>query len=295
MQNYRKISDSFAFRKLVRGFTIIELLVVMAVIALLVLIAIPAINAMQKSYDSTGAEGMISAALSTARTLAIKNNHYTGVRFQKAWKSTEDPLKAPQYMIFIIFDSEKTNLDCGFIAVEDYKPIKLPENVGVIDKMVRKYIPNSNPKDCGFTLVEDDLIANELDDSVYANLDPDNHNRNITDMSTFSIVFSPSGKLITQEMRCRNKDRASRNSISSDDDIFNTKNRMESVTPPPKGMFLQDDFDDYGIGIENSRREFWIYDRQKFEKMPATGNQRWDYINGLKPVYVNHYTGELIK
>jgi len=40
---------------------------------------------------------------------------------------------------------------------------------------------------------------------------------------------------------------------------------------------------------------FYIYDPVRFGKMPATGVERWNYMNGLKPVYINAYTGELIK
>src|SRR3989339_734206 len=46
------------------GLTVVELLVVIGIIAVVVAISLPAFNAMQKSFDSTGAEGMISAALS---------------------------------------------------------------------------------------------------------------------------------------------------------------------------------------------------------------------------------------
>jgi prepilin-type N-terminal cleavage/methylation domain-containing protein len=274
------------------AFSLIEVLVVIVIIAMLVALAIPGINAMQKSFNSTGAEGMISAALATARTLAMSHQQYAGVRFQKIYDK-KGPLEANQYMVFIIYDEDKSGLTCGFIAVEGYKPVKLPENVGVFDLKVRRYTVSSNPRDCGSSINEGDLLVGDLDDSVAANLDPDNNNRNITDISTFSIVFSPSGKLVSHEIRCRNKNAASRSNDSSNDDIFNTKNNVEKK--PPVGMFIQDDFDDYGIGVETSRTKFVIYDRAKFEKMAATGNQRWNYLSELKSIYVNPYTGEIIK
>lgn len=272
----------------ITAFSLVELLVVIAVIATLVALAIPAINAMQKSYDSTGTVSMISAALSTARTLAIKNGHYAGVRFQKIYDK-KGPLEANQYMIFIIYDEDKSGLTCGFIAVESYKPMKLPENVGVVDKMARTQY-DSIPNQCD-EVHEKQLEEVDLDDSG-TNLDPNNNNRNITDISTFSIVFSPAGKLVSHEIRCRNKNTASRSDDTSNDDIFNTKNNVEKNSPV--GMFIQDDFDDYGIGVEMSRRELYIYDREKFEKI-TTSAQRMNYLNSLDTFYINPYTGEIIK
>jgi prepilin-type N-terminal cleavage/methylation domain-containing protein len=251
------------------AFSLVELLVVLTVIAALVALTIPAIKSMQRSFDSTGAEGMISTALSTARTLAIKNNHYAGVRFQK----TGDPnnvLKADQYMIFIIFDkANERGWVCGFTAVEGYKPIKLPENTDVIDKIIRR--DRKVGDNCG-TKIDD---ANTL---VPADLSLSDTN-SITDTSTFSIVFSPAGKLVIEKLRCARR--------NTNDDIFNDL---------PDRMFIEDKHDDSGIGVENSRREFWIYNREKFEKM-TTSTQRMNYLNGpeAKKYYINPYTGELIK
>ena len=268
------------------AFSLVELLVVMAIIATLVALAIPAINAMQKSFNSTGTESMISAALATARTLAISNNQYAGVRFQKIY----DPagaLKAEQYMTFIIYDSSGlTGWVCGFIAVEGYKPIKLPSNIGVIDKIIwpaRHTFIDPLPN-CGTSTVEASPAIADLDDSNPLNLAPDGSNRNITDISTFSIVFSPAGKLVSQVMRCGAK--------GAGDDVFNT---IANIIGVPAGMFAVDDEEAYGIGVEMSRREFYIYNRSEFEKL-TTGAQRWNYLNGLKTerYFVNAYTGEII-
>jgi hypothetical protein len=219
---------------------------------------------MQKSYNSTGAEGMISAALATARTLAISRQQYAGVRFQK----TGDPnnaLKADQYMIFVISDSN--HWVCGFSAVEGYKPMKLPENISVIDKIIWRNRPSG--ADCGNTCVENQLADTDLDNIVI--------NKNITDTSTFSIVFSPAGKLVILELRCARK--------TSNDDIFNNL---------PTGMFVEDDYEDSGIGVEMSRREFYLYDKEKFMKL-TDKTQRFKYLDSLKAMYINAYTGEIIK
>ncbi len=250
------------------GFSIIEMLVVLAIIAMLVVLAIPGIKAMQKSYDSTGAEGMIVAALSTARTLAISRGHYTGVRFQKAWKPTEDPLKAQQYMIFIIYlEKRKTenNLTCAFCPIEGYKPIKLPENMGVMDmsKITKDSDISSDP--C------------------------------VVDATAFSIIFSPAGKLVIHDVRTINKD--GKSGDNSKDDVINSENNVEKN--PPIGMFIQDDDSGSTIGLnkEQSRSKFVIYDCEKFSKLDP--NKRYkNYLEDLKEkntMHVNAYTGDIIK
>jgi prepilin-type N-terminal cleavage/methylation domain-containing protein len=235
-----------------KGFSIIELLVVITIIASLVALAIPAINAMQKSFNSTGAEGMIGAALATARTLAISNQRYAGVRFQKAWKSTDDAAKANQYMIFIIYDEDMSILSDEFRAVEGYKPVKLPENTGVMDM--------------------EEIVSDVNIDS----------NAKLLDATRFSIMFSPAGKLVIHDVQTRNKDGAADD--SSNDDVINTQTNVNNGV----GMFVQDS------AHKQSRNKFVIYDRNKFNDV-GSGERYTRYLKNLSFVYVNAYTGELIK
>ncbi len=285
------------------AFSLIELLVVIVIIATLVALAIPAINAMQKSFASTGAESMIGTALSTARTLAISNNQYAGVRFQKAGDpNANDTLKADQYMIFIIYDKKKTDLVDGFVAVEGYRPIKLPSNIGVMDMK---------------------LGVGTAD--VNSNTDIDT-NEELMDTTAFSIIFSPTGKLITRDVRIRNKDgipdTEARRLNPSSDDVFNKKGDVDKKTPAlvamvmgnETGMFYQDDYfgaslsgsdtptypdvagpnPNLGLGQEQSRNKFVIYNRDKFRKLDP-GQRYTQYLGNLPMVYINAYTGEIIK
>ena len=264
------------FKRHRAGLTIIELLVVTGIIAAMVAISIPAIRAMQNSFDSTGTTSMISAALSTARTLAISNRQYVGVRFQKAG-DMNDVLNADQYMIFIIYDKDQTGWVCGFAAVEGYKPMKLPQNIGVIDKTVRTP-RDATVIDCGGSYTENPL----------ANF---NTNVDIVDTTTFSIVFSPAGKLVIHEVRCRNKDEATDG--SSTDTVFNTKSNVGAASPT--GMFIEDyRTDGEGLGVETSRNQFYIYNREELKKITDAAD-RWDYINSIDPVFINPYTGGIIE
>jgi type II secretory pathway pseudopilin PulG len=259
------------------GLTVVELLVVIGIIGAVVAISLPALNAMQKSFDSTGAEGMINAALSTARTLAISRQQYFGVRFQTSY-DPNNVLDEEQYMIFIVLNKEETDWDCGFMAVEGYKPMKLPDNIGVIDKIVRSAHSTGLIK-CGGTYTEVSLTESAFNGDK----------ANTVDTTTFSIVFSPAGKLVIHEVRCRNNDWDG----SDKDTVFNTKGNLIGTTSP-KGMFVEDyGTEIYGLGIEKSRNKFYIYDREKLRKITIPSD-RWDYIKDLPVLNINPYTGGII-
>ncbi|MGD0785791.1 MAG: prepilin-type N-terminal cleavage/methylation domain-containing protein [Sedimentisphaerales bacterium] len=255
-----------------KAFSLVEMLVVVGIIAVLVGFTIPAINALQKSYDSTGADSMISAALATARTLAISNHNYAGVRFQKAWKSTDDPNKADQYMIFIIYTEPKKmgNLTDAFRAIEGYKPVKLPANIGVMDMKL------GCSSDAAINL---DSLINEA--------------KELIDTTSFSIVFSPAGKLVICDVQTRNKDGKNYNDNSSTDNVFNIAANVNNDT----ALFIQDDPESNtpdGLDKEKSRNKFVIYDRQRFNTI-ATSQRYSRYLKDLQYVFVNPYTGQLIE
>ena len=253
--------------------TLTEMVVVVATIALLVGLGMPAGRAFLNSFETeSGARSMVSAALASARAIAAKEQRYAGIRFQKAY----DPaglLKARQYMVFIVHDFDKTGLAPGFRAVEGLKPIKLPNSVGVMDL---RYRTNPIPRYSGDEPVDEDSDINNA--------------ARLRDTTTFSIVFSPSGKLVVHDVRIRNRN--GKTDDSSEDDVFNT---LTKITDPinPAGMFIQDDDTSLGLGQESSRRSFVIYDRTQFEKVNP--NSRWsDYLRHLDIIYINPYTGTII-
>jgi prepilin-type N-terminal cleavage/methylation domain-containing protein len=268
------------------GLTLTEMVVVIAIISMLVAFGLPVIRVIQESFESkTGGKSMISAALSSARAIAAKEQHYAGIRFQK-------DLGGNQYMIFIIHDFEKTGLNPGFRAVENFKPTKLPENLGVMDLMVRTDHGThwTNAEDA----TSEPLNAAHLDDTNPQNLGPDQNNIYITDTSTFSIIFSPSGNLVLRDVRVRNRNGIYQpnNGITdkiSRDSIFNSP---ENITTYSTGKFIQDDYAERGLGAESSRNSFVIYDKTRFDKSNA--NERFDYLSRLEPIYINSYTGTII-
>lgn len=252
-----------------KGFTLIETMVVIGIVALLAVFGIPVVRTMVNSFHADGnTRMMINSALSAARAIAVREQTYAGIRFQKAYLANDPALlNAPQYMIFIIHDVTATRLAPGFRAVEGMEPIKLPESVGVSDLKVRNgAVGNSSDAPITNLLIDD---ADGL--------------RNAT---TFSIVFSPSGKLIVHDVRVRNKNGETNN--TSYDDIFNTQTNVENNN---RGMFYQDDETSLGLGQEQSRNSFIIYDTNILKKV----NNRWtDYLEDLPQCHINPYTGSII-
>ncbi len=268
------------------GLTLTEMVVVIATISLLVAIGLPVMRVILESFESRGGgRSMISAALSSARAIAAKEQHYAGIRFQQ-------DLAGNQYMVFIVHDFEKTGLNPGFRAVEGLKPIKLPESLGVMDLMVR--INHGTHWTDAEDLLDEPLKVAYLDDTNPQNFGLDRKNIYLTDTSSFSIVFSPSGKLIIRDVRVRNRDGIYQpnNDLSdkiSTDSIFNSP---DNITNHGVGMFIQDDYAELGLGAESSRNRFVIYDKIRFDKLDA--ENRFNYLSSLELVYINPYTGMII-
>ncbi len=255
------------------GRTLIEMSVVIAAVVLLGSFGLPAVRTFLNSFESgTGGRPVISAALASARAIAAKEQRYAGIRFQKAYNS-DDPLnplqgvpEAAQYMVFIVHDFDKTGLSSGFRAVEGLDPIKLPDTVGVMD----------------LSLIGADV---DIDEPIELN-----------NATAFSIIFSPSGKLVIHDVRVRNRDGYYRplNPNDSMDDIFNSP---ENIATFNTGMFVQDDYAALGLGQEPSRRGFIIYDRLEFKRAYNRGRPYSDYLVKLVPeiIYINTYTGIMIE
>jgi prepilin-type N-terminal cleavage/methylation domain-containing protein len=272
------------------GLTLTEMVVVVSIIAVFTVLGLPAIRAFVRSIESgSSARAMISGALASARAIAAKEQHYAGVRFQNKYQQDG---KGCQYMIFIVQDFDKTGLANGFRAVEGIEPIKLPDSIGVMDLKVRT---NHNPGDSPARDPTDEPIKESyLDDTNPANLDTDGINIYVTDMTSFSLVFSPTGKLVIHDVRMRNRDGEfqpdNSGSKVSMDDIFNSPVNIDNKA----GMFIQDDYAELGLGAESSRSNFVIYDKVDFSRMDDK-TDRFDYLQSLDKIYINPYTGTTIE
>jgi len=174
-------------------------------------------------------------------------------------------------MIFIIRDDnigEGVAFNLGCRAIEGVEPIKLPDNIGIMDLYIEQ--DNYNKIDNN-----SDLISDE----------------NLMDATTFTIMFSPSGKVLVHSLWVRNKDnKSAANADDSEDDIFNSENNVDNGY----AQFLQDGESNFPeLDIEPSRRAFMIYDRNIFLGLDE-GQRFDDYIEDVETIYLNSYTGTMI-
>ncbi|OHB61177.1 MAG: hypothetical protein A2167_04940 [Planctomycetes bacterium RBG_13_46_10] len=277
------------------GLTLIEMTVVIATIILLIGLGLPAVRAFFNSFESQSSTmSTISAALASARAIAAKNQRYAGIRFQKTSRA-QNQLEAPQYMIFIIQDPDM--MAYGFRAVPGIEPIKLPDSIRVTDLTIVTRRNIINPANSVEVRLDDTALSDSQRDSL---LDEE---RELVDATAFSIIFSPSGKLVIHGIRARNRDGypdTAADTRISNDDVFNKKSQVDAGI----GLFYQDDYfsssgssyTDLGLGPEQSRSSFIIYDKNQL--MQAYKKRRaWsDYLVKLvsQVVYISPYTGTII-
>lgn len=243
------------------------MIVVVGGISLLAFFAMPAVRMLLRSFESEGGtRSMIQAALSSARAIAASEHRYAGIRFQVR-RDPDTPYEGRQYMIFIIHDYDGTGLANGFRAVDGFNPIILPESIGVMDTLLGSATPLP------------DVSVFDFDEPWQ-----------LSDTMSFSIVFSPTGKLARHDVQIRNRN--GRTDNTSDDDIFNTgANVLRRI-----GMFIQDDYAILGLDKELSRIGFIMIDRREFDLM--SNANRLDYVDMLandQMNYVNAYTGRIIR
>ena len=246
-----------------RGMTLIETMVVVGIIAALVGFGAPAVRALLNSFQSRDVtRTMVEATLNTARTLAMSRGACVGVRFQKSYNPAasdpNDPDTAQQYMTLVINDRDRTGLATGFRAVQGHKPVRLPEFFGVTD-LVR-----------GGSLVQSDADVEMLD------------------ITSFTIVFSPAGKLVIREVRV--------SGTLASDRVFNSVSQIETLGLK-EPVFVQDSDSSASRHGEYSRDRFYVYDRRLL-KQAADNDHPWEeYLRDQvypRPLFISPYTGQLV-
>lgn len=264
-----------ANKKKKSGLTLMEMTIVIAAAALLTSLTIPAVKSFFKSMAlSAGTQTMISSALANARAIALKEQKYAGIRFQQ-------DLNKNQYIIFIVADPAISAY--GFKACDGLNPIKLPDGIGVTDMMFGDYSAGSG---------SDERIDEDAD--IYSGVDISS-SVDVNDMTTFSLVFNPAGKLVIHKVDAKNADGYWEGSgFISYDDIFNLYDQVNTG----KAMFYQDGYYLLGYDSEPSRRSFFIYDKEMFKNAFDMDKPYSGYLEKLEKneeeIHINPYTGKII-
>ncbi len=273
------------------GLTLMEMTVVVVTAAVLLALALPAVKSLFNALETrSSTKAMINAAMASARAIAAREQRYAGIRFQTAYDPCDpyNPLSSDQYMIFVIHEEPKKsgNIQAGmFRAVEGVEPIKLPENMLIID--LRQGSNND-------AMINNDNMISQLSTQGWQK------HWKLRDTTAFSVIFSPNGKLTTRNVWVKNRDACTPNTTPpSYDDVFNTLNQITHNTDP-YGMFIQDEktasFITPGLEPENSRNSFLIVEKDKFKEAYQKDNVYSEYLFDLldSVVYICPHTGEML-
>ena len=150
------------------GLTLTELVVTVAIVTILLGVAVPAARRLMDSLQGgAGTHGLISAALSNARAIAVREQKYAGVWFHRA-----DDNKT--YLVLVVNDDRSqtlggTGLANGFRAVEGRQSIALPDGI--------------------LTLTNTRIRINNTETSDI--------------VEVFPVIFNSAGRLVTHPVRFR--------------------------------------------------------------------------------------------
>jgi prepilin-type N-terminal cleavage/methylation domain-containing protein len=253
----------------VPGFTIVELLVVMGIIVIMATVAIPGLTRALTANRVSSAKSAIRNALVRAQAHAIEYQRAAGVRFQfdrDGWQTGR------QYLVLIEKGPLGGTLN-EYNTIPDINPIALQTGVGVLDA------------DLDW---DNDGFFEDSDMNTFVKF---------MNLSTFSILFSPTGQLAVEnvEVRWRNND-----SIFGDQVAVEAVPVAGSFSPP---ILYHDNATTFPPSTpdsvtwcnnESSERGLYIFEIEAMEEVDIE-TRYTNYIQSVIPLWVNRYTGGFIE
>ena len=155
-----------------RAFTLVELLVVIGLIVLLAAVALPSIVKIFGSGADAQAYNQLSAQLVAARALAVQGATYAGVHVQMADGLARPNLANTCWAAVVIYDPSTSTP--SFHVPDGYEPKRVPGNIA-FGEVSAQFVNGGSYNSGRMDATEE-----------------------IEDFTTFTIVFSPSGSLVTR-------------------------------------------------------------------------------------------------
>ncbi|MBI9017393.1 MAG: prepilin-type N-terminal cleavage/methylation domain-containing protein [Phycisphaerae bacterium] len=176
------------------GFTLVELLVVVSIIAIMVAIALPTLPGMIRSQKMSSSQTAIKAILANAQVRAATSQKYAGVRFQAS----------PQGRFYAVHleQATQTNRDIdgnGSVDIDFY----YIGSGGWESFLPMVPVPNSKPIALpeGMAMMSIDIDNSTIPDDMLINYDQSAPQFYcLENFETFTIVFSPSGQIVTKKV-----------------------------------------------------------------------------------------------
>lgn len=269
------------------GFTLIEMLVVVAIIAVLAALSLPNTMGIIRSHRAAATKNLIKNALAQAQAHAAVTQKYAGVRFQQS-------ASGRQYIVLIESNSNVKIIDAKSFGA-NWEPYQLIDRFVAVDNAKATAMPT------GFVAMQGDII----DD-----FDLDN-NAKLWEKATFSIIFSPTGQLVTKRCQCLPRLAPNDHLIpqavyaSEDDGIFCAPADAAEEGPPLARDEITDawTYDVFGdLMVEFSMGGMYLCEWDPLDKEEIPIGARWSgYLNRYRSekrveyVLINIYTGTIIK
>lgn len=269
----------------IRGFTLIELIVVVAIIVILVAIAVPAVGPAMSVNQQTQAIQTLTNAIVLAQTRA-ENRGGCAIRIERAFKTdsrgymvdakgqtrdnahsglgTFDPNTAPVWLDYQQIRFLNPPKDGRYYQPALEEPVKLPKNIWVAPD----YALDKNNFDwAAFFIFQNWKVPSSVVGSTVAST-------KVNPFHTFCIVFDQRGNVVEF-----------RNSVLNDSFFFldTTQPDKNYISPQVSHLY-------------NSARGVIVYDHNKFENLGTNSAAKYDFLaREGRFMYINRFLGTLVE